>query len=132
MPTLLRSQFVKLPRSLKHMRVLLLHPEDDPQDGPWIHEEWDRIVDLGIAGEQTRARWSKVSNCLTEPIPRFEIEDFAEVRQALYSRLDRVVDEHGLDWWELISIRFHEQIALILRLQRLGAQFVSSDEVFVD
>jgi hypothetical protein len=42
-----------------------------------------------------------------------------------------VVDEHGLDWWELISIRFHEQIALIIRLKKLAAQLSATDEVFV-
>src|ERR1700674_1693638 len=105
------------------MRVLCLHPEDDPESGPWIHDRWDRIVDLGIAGEQTHSRWSTVFNCPIDPIPKFAIEDFAEVRQALCSRLGCVVDEQGLDWLELISIRFHEQIAFVLRLQKLVAQF---------
>jgi hypothetical protein len=112
------------------VRLLCLHPEDSPECGPWIAERWDRIVDLGIAAEQTHARWSKVFNCPIEPIPKFEIEDFAEVRQALGSRLGCVVDEHGLDWWELISIRFHEHIALVLRLQKLTEQLASNDEVF--
>jgi hypothetical protein len=117
--------------SLDRMRVLLLHPEDDPECGPWIHERWDRVVDLGMAGEQTRTRWSGKFRCLVEPIPKFEIEDFATVRRALSSGLGCVVDEHGLDWWELISIRFHERIALIVRLKKLAALLSTKYEVFV-
>jgi hypothetical protein len=97
------------------MRVLCLHPEDDPECGPWRDERWDRVVDLGVAGEQTRTHWSRKLGCSVEPIPIFEMEDFAAVRRALSSGFGCVVDQHGLDWWELISIRFHEQIALIIR-----------------
>jgi hypothetical protein len=131
MLTLLKSQFVKLPRSLSPMRVLLLHPEDDPESGPWIRKQWERVVDLGVAGEQTYARWGDMFHSPVEQIPKFEIRDFSGVREALAAGLGRVVDEHGLDWWELISIRFHEQIALILRLEKLVAQLHSNDELFV-
>jgi hypothetical protein len=131
MPTLLKSQFVKLPRSLNRMRVLLLHPESDPESGSWIYERWDRVVDPGVAGEQARARWSDVFHCPVEQIPKFEIKDFSGVREALAAGMGRIVDEHGLDWWDLISIRFHEQITLILRIEKLVAQLHSNDELFV-
>jgi hypothetical protein len=117
--------------SLDRMRVLLLHPEDDPEGGPWSEGRWDRVMDLGMAGEQTRARWSGMFGCPVEPIPKFEMEDFAVVRRALSSGFGCVVDEYGLDWWELISIRFHEQIALIIRLKKLAAQLSTKYEVFV-
>ena len=113
------------------MRVLCLHPEDDPEIGPWTDERWDRIVDLGVAGEQTRTRWIKKFGCSIEPLSKFEMRNFAAVRQALASGFGCVVDQHGLDWWELISIRFHEQIALILRLKKLAAQLSTKDELFV-
>lgn len=112
-------------------RVLLLHPEDDPACGPWNLERWDRVVDLGTAGEQTRARWSGMFDRLVESSPKFEISEFAKVRAALSSGLGCLIDDHGLDWWELISIRFHEQLALVIRLRKLAEQFDSSDEVWV-
>lgn len=112
-------------------RVLLLHPEDDPACGPWNDERWDRVVDLGTAGEQTRTRWSGLFDCPVESIPKFEINEFAKVRAALSSGLGYVIDDYGLDWWELISIRFHEQLALVIRLEKLAAQFDASDEVCV-
>lgn len=116
---------------LDRRRVLLLHPEDDPACGPWNHERWDRVVDLGTAAEQTRTRWSGMFDCPVESIPRFEINEFAKVRTALSSGLGYVIDDYGLDWWELISIRFHEQLALVIRLEKLAAQFDASDEVYV-
>jgi hypothetical protein len=117
--------------SLNGMRVLLLHPEDDPENGPWGRERWDRVVDLGFAGEQTRARWRQKLDCAVERIPNFDIQDFAVVRRALSSGFGFVVDEHGLDWWDLISVRFHEQIALICRLEKLAPRLGRNDRIFV-
>jgi hypothetical protein len=117
--------------SLDRIRVLLLHPEDDPERGPWAAQDWDRVVDLGSAGEQTRDRWSRTFGCPIEAIPGFEISEFSVVRRALSSGFDCVVDEHGLDWWELISIRFHEQIVLVLRLEKFAAELASHNEVWV-
>jgi hypothetical protein len=117
--------------SLDRRRVLLLHPEDDPACGPWNHEQWDRVVDLGTAGEQTRTRWSGLFDCPVESIPKFEINEFAKVRAALSSGLGYVIDDYGLDWWELISIRVHEQLALVIRLRKLAEQLDASDEVCV-
>src|ERR1700757_2526086 len=113
------------------MRLLLVHPEDDPACGPWNHERWDRVVDLGTAEEQSRGGWSAMFHCPVESIPKFQIGEFAKVRAALSSGFGFVIDEHGLDWWELISIRFYEQLTLVIRLQKLAAQFDSSDEICV-
>lgn len=112
-------------------RVLLVHPEDDPARGPWIRERWDRLVDLGTAGEQTRARWIRMFNCPVDSIPKLELHEFARVRAALSSCLGYLIDEHGLDWWELISIRFYEQLALVIQLEKLAAQLESSVEVWI-
>ena len=112
-------------------RVLLLHPEDDPACGPWNDGRWDRVMDLGTAGGQTRTRWSVLFDCPVESIPKFEINEFAKVRAALSSGLGYIIDDQGLDWWELISIRFHEQLALVIQLQKLAEQLISSDEVWV-
>lgn len=113
------------------VRVLLLHPEDDPASGPWNHERWDRVVDLGTAGEQTRSRWSGMFGCPVQSIPKFELNEFAKVRAALSSGLGYVIDVYGLDWWELIAIRLYEQLALVIRLQKFAEQLDPSAEVWV-
>jgi len=86
------------------MKVLLLDPDDDPKLGPWAQQPWNRVVDLGIAGQRTYESWSKVFYCPVEPLPKLGLEDFKQVRGVLFSGLGRVVDTHGFDWWELISI----------------------------
>ena len=88
----------------------------------WI-SEWRESKLAGVGAKSLVALLNQVRN--------FEIEDFAVVRRALSSGFGCVVDEHGLDWWELISIRFHEQIALIIRLKKLAAQLATNDKVFV-
>jgi hypothetical protein len=113
------------------MKILCLHPGDDPESGSWSDERWDRVVDLGVAGEETRECWSRQFGCRVEASPKLRISDLAIVRRALSSGFGCVVDEHGLDWWELISIRFHEQIALILRLKKLAAQLSTNDQLVV-
>jgi hypothetical protein len=117
--------------SLDPKRVLLLHPEDDPACGPWRYECWDRVVDLGTAGEQTRSRWSGMFDCPVESFPKLEMNEFGKIRAALSSGLGYVIDDYGLDWWELIAIRFYEQLAVLIRLQKFAEQLDSSDEVWV-
>jgi hypothetical protein len=113
------------------MKVLLLDPDDDPNLGPWAQQPWNRVVDLGIAGQRTYESWSKLFYCPVEPLPKLGLEDFKQVREVLFSGLGRVVDTHGFDWWELISIEYHERVERVLGLQKLAAQIGRSDEVFV-
>lgn len=111
------------------MRVLLLHPDDNPNCGPWAQQSWDLAFDLGFAGQTAYNRWSERLACPITPVPRLSLEDFSHVRRALACGVGRVVDEYGLDWWELISIRFHEPIERILCLQELQA---SLDSILLD
>ena len=113
------------------MKVLLLHPEDKPTHSLWSGQSWDRVIDLGSAGSSTYERWEELFSCPAMPWKKIELTDFDQIRQALSFGLGRVVDEYGLDWWELIAIRFHEQMERILRLRNLAAQFGPRDEVFV-
>ncbi len=44
------------------MRVLLLHPEDFPQRGPWSAQRWDLIVDLGRSSPASAAAWEEATH----------------------------------------------------------------------
>jgi len=92
---------------------------------------WDLVVDLGKAGRSTYDRWSEYFHCPVESLQKLDLDDFAQIRRALSSGLSALEDEYGLDWWELISIRFHEQIERILSLQKLAVQAGSKDEIFL-
>ena len=113
------------------MKLLLLHPDDDPSLGPWAEQSWDRVIDLGIAGPNTYEGWSKLFYCPVEPVPKLSLEDFREVRQTLGSGLGRMLDAHGFDSWELISIEYHERVERILSLEKLAGRLGRDDEVFV-
>jgi hypothetical protein len=113
------------------MRFLLLHPEDKPTHGPWSHQSWDRVIDLGSAGPSAYERWGEFFGCPAGPLEKLELTDFDQIRRTLSFGLGRLVDEHGLDWWELIALRFHEQMERVLRLRKLAAQFDARDEIFV-
>src|SRR5215813_11710733 len=107
------------------MRVLLIHPEDDLQDGPWASQQWDRAIDLGTAGEESYAAAAAAFRC---PIGRLaELrKDFREmhrVRELIRLGLNRLNDPFGLDWWELTSILVHEQFELAFLINELAKTF---------
>jgi len=113
------------------MKILCLDPECQPLNGKWAAERWDRVVDLGFAGKVARDQWSAAFECAVETVPKLEADGFARMRQVLSEGLGHVVDQYGLDWWELISIWFHEQIELIIRLEKLAASMPENSELFV-
>jgi hypothetical protein len=113
------------------MRVLLLHPDDDPENELWARERWDRVIDLGFAGEDTYRHWSGALQCPVDALPKLRIAEFSAVREAFAAGYGRVVDQYGLDWWELIAIRFHEQLAFIMRLKKLCELVNWHDEVHI-
>jgi hypothetical protein len=112
------------------MKVLFLHPEDT-EAGPWSHERWNHIFDLGFSGPSTYARWSAQFSCPVEPLSRLAPADMRAIRDTLSIGLGQMMDGFALDWWELISIRFHEQLERILRLEKLAARIGPGDEVRV-
>ena len=45
------------------MKILLIHPEDGLQAGPWASSRWDRVIDLGRAGVQSYTRAAAAFGC---------------------------------------------------------------------
>jgi hypothetical protein len=113
------------------VRVLLLHSDDDPNRGPWAQQPWERVIDLGIAGPTAYDGWSHLFHCPVDTLPKLELEDLKRVRHTLLSKSRRLLDAHGMDWWELISIHYHERLERIFALKKLADQIGSGDEVFV-
>lgn len=115
------------------MRVLLIHPEDELQDGPWASEKWDRVIDLGLAGAQSYARAAASFGCPVTPLDSFR-ENFKEmrkIRELLALGWGRLEDRFGLDWWELTSIRVHDQLERTILLGEFVDTLGSLDEVYV-
>jgi hypothetical protein len=87
------------------MRVLLLHPEDFPQRGPWSGQRWDLIVDLGRSSLASAASWEEVTHAPVLRADSFRkgVEDIKQVRKLFSLGMGRLIDEEGIDWWELTS-----------------------------
>jgi hypothetical protein len=115
------------------MKILLLHFEDDPQEGPWANLPWDRIVDFGMGGKDTYARWSAQFHCPVTTLDslRNGFDDFRYIRDRLGRGCGRLIDPYGLDWWEIMSILLHGEVETVILLQRLLQTIGSADEVYV-
>jgi len=112
------------------VRVLLLHPEDNPLTGPWSLQTWDRIVDLGQAGATACQRWSDLFGCPVESLGSPDLKDYRRVRTLLAACRRSLIDHQGLDWWELIGLRFDQQIGNFLILQRFAEGLQRGAQVF--
>jgi hypothetical protein len=94
---------------------------------------WDRIVDLGLGGVNSYARWSGQFHCPVTTLNSLGkgFDDFRRIRDLLGMGCGQLVDEHGLDWWEIMSILLHGEMETLLLLQRFAQSVSSGDEVHV-
>lgn len=113
------------------MRVLLLHPDDDPERGPWLRSQWDRVFDLALASPADYARWTDLFGCPVVPAHRSGSEEFRRIRQILSFGLGRLIDDHGFDWWDLLLLRFFEDLERGLALQKVLATCLPDDELVI-
>ncbi|HTS35720.1 MAG TPA: hypothetical protein VMH04_08620 [Candidatus Solibacter sp.] len=114
------------------MRILFLHPEDSPRRGPWSTERWDLIVDLGRSSAFSAGDWSGQYSC---PILRSDTfsEDIADaklVRQIFSAGRGTLIDEEGIDWWDLTSLLLVPELMTVLALRRMAAEINRSAELW--
>jgi len=115
------------------MKILLVHPNDDPANGLWAGQPWDRIVDLGLGGVNSYQRWTQKFQCPVTTLDslRQGFDDFRQVRRMLDQGCGRLHDEYGLDWWEIMGLLLHGELETLLLLQRFAQTVASGDEVFI-
>jgi hypothetical protein len=114
------------------LKTLLVHPEDSPCSGPWAGEKWDLIVDLGKSSAFTRSAWQERLN---SPILQLDslrrgTEDFDSIRQILHAGRNQVIDEIGLDWWDLLSVLIYPALQEAFLLARLAGQLDAAADLF--
>jgi hypothetical protein len=115
------------------MKVLLIDPQDNPDEGPWAAQRWDRIVDVGMGGQNSYERWSHRFQCPVTTLSslRCGFDDFRQVRRLLDLGWGQLIDEHGLDWWEIMSLLLHGELETLILLQRFAQTVGRGDEVHV-
>ena len=120
-------------RLVNSMRVLLIDPHDTADAGAWAGQRWDRIVDLGMGGKNTYARWTSQFQCPVTTLDslRNGFDTFRRVRELLGAGCGRLIDQHGLDWWEIMSLPLHGELEALILLQRWVQTVGSGDEVWV-
>jgi len=114
------------------MRVLLLHPEDVPQRGPWARQCWDLVVDLGKSSRYAEAAWAKQFGCplLRAEVFRRGVADAKQVREFLSAGLGRLIDEQGIDWWDLACLLLVPDVLSVLALQRVANEITGKVELW--
>jgi len=114
------------------MRVLLLHPEDLPGVGPWSKQRWDLIVDLGNSSPFSAETWSRQLGCPVVRAASFpdEVADARCVREIFSAGRGQLIDEEGIDWWDLTSLLLMEEAMTLLAFRRLAAEISPSGELW--
>jgi hypothetical protein len=115
------------------MKILLLHPEDEPLHGPWIGLRWDAVYDLARSGWAACERWSRVFCCPVRPIDglREGGKQIGRVREVLQFGLGRLLDREGLDWWELTALLVHQHLESLALLRKLAEDLPPDAEVAI-
>jgi hypothetical protein len=115
------------------MKILLLDAADDPLSGPWIGQRWDAVFDLARSGWAACERWTKVFGCPVKPIDalREGNSQIRQVRELLRLGLGHLVDEEGLDWWELTAILVHQPLESLVLLKKFVDELARGAEVFI-
>src|SRR5215470_4230162 len=106
------------------MRVLLLHPEDSPRRGPWSRQHWDLIADMGTSSLFSKQAWAKQYGCRVVRADSFRqgIADARKVREVFSTARGRLIDEEGIDWWDLTSLLIAPEAYSLLALQGLATE----------
>jgi hypothetical protein len=114
------------------MRVLLLHPEDSPRAGPWARQRWDLLADLGGSSSFSEQSWAQQYGCpvLRADSFRQAIADAKLVRQIFFAGRGQLIDDEGLDWWDLISLVVAPEALTVLALERMAAEISPSAELW--
>ena len=114
------------------LRVLLIHPKDSPRNGPWVRKNWDLLVDLGRSSESRARCWQELLGCSVLRLESFRrcIEDARLVGTILRQGRSHLLDEQGLDWWELTSLFIYAELEKAILIRRLAADSSLNGDIF--
>lgn len=114
------------------MKILLVHPDDSVEDGPWTGTRWNLIVDLGWSGRSAYARQAEHFGCRVLSI--YDLLDHEQHRRRLCELLglglNQVVDSESIDWWDVFSALHYQRIEQLMLLGTLAEQIPDDAEIF--
>jgi hypothetical protein len=111
------------------MKVLLLHPADDP--ARMVRGRYDLIVDLGWAPDSAYRDWSEKLGCAVISLKSGSraTHDLAYLRQLLDPGRAKWLDAGGVDWWEVLSMMIHPELHRLALAVRLGERIRGCKEL---
>ncbi len=114
------------------MRVLFLHAEDSPRRGPWAEQRWDLIVDLGRSSLFSATAWQDHSSCPVLRADSFRrgVDDLKAIRELFSAGRSRLLDDEGIDWWDLTSLVVAPEAEDALILRRLAAEIAPAAQLW--
>lgn len=112
------------------MRILLVHPKDSALLGPWSEQHWDLVVDLGRSSEFSRHAWRDQYGCEVLSLNSFRegIADAREVRRIFREGRSYLVDEKGIDHWELEAANLFGDALSAVAMLRVARELLPSAE----
>ena len=114
------------------MKILLVHPEDSVEAGPWAATQWNLAVDLGWSGRAVYARQSeKLGFRIVSMSGLLDHEQHrCRIRDLLALGLDQLLDSESIDWWDAYSVHPYPQIEQLLLVSVLAEQIPQHAEIF--
>jgi hypothetical protein len=113
------------------MKILLVHPDDSLEQGEWTQEAWDLIVDLGWSGRCYYQQQAARFGCPVVSV--YDLLDHEQRRRQLRELLDIgrgiVVDSESIDWWDLFSPSFYQEIEQLMLLAVLAGEISPTAEI---
>jgi len=90
------------------------------------------VVDLGKSSQFSHGAWSGQYGCpvLSADSFRRGVADARVVREILSAGLGCLIDEEGIDWWDLISLLLVPEVLNLLAFERLTAQIDTAAEIW--
>lgn len=113
------------------MKILLLHPDDVADHGTWSREQWDLVIDLGFAGPELYGEWNRLLKCKILSIHQFALypESHRWVNQVFEQGRGQLVDQIGLDWWEILAVVRYQDLHALFLLRQLQQEISGSVEL---
>ncbi len=102
------------------MNVLLLHPEDPIPVSSKI--QWDLIVDFARAPVAAYEECANRNSCTVKSLFDFAggIRDLYKTKELLQPGAGILLDDQGIDWWEMFLPSLAPQLQQLILLERLA------------
>ena len=113
------------------MKVLLLHPNDSAEIGPWSESHWDWIVDIGWSGRSVYSSLTKRLGCRVSSLKDClgHEQHHKQLVEVLQAGRGYLVDAEGVDWWDIFSPLPHDGLDQALVLTALAGQLHPAAEI---